>query len=74
MTIKETIEYCRANTQRRVSVLGYAQLNTPLAYQELIDTKPTYQSIAEYLGTCNHDPKHLIALLRAREYKLKTKK
>lgn len=35
--IKQAIQFCRDNTQRRVSVLGIAQEHYPLAYQEYID-------------------------------------
>ena len=34
MTKEEAITFCRANTMRQKSVLGYAQINCPLAYAE----------------------------------------
>ena len=47
MTIDETIEYCRNNSDRRVSVLGHAQINCPNAYAEYFEKRNIHKSILE---------------------------
>ena len=48
--IKNTIEFCRANTMRRTSVLGYAQINCPLAYAEYFEKRNPFKSLHEYFN------------------------
>ena len=46
----EAITYLRANTQRQVSSLGWAQTNAPKAYAEYHANKKPNQTIREYFG------------------------
>lgn len=50
MTKQEAITFCRANTMRRTSVLGYAQINTPLAYAEYFKKRNPFKSLHEYFN------------------------
>ena len=50
MTREEAIEFCRANTMRRTSVLGYAQINCPLAYAEYFERRNPFKSLHEYFN------------------------
>ena len=70
MTKQEAIDFCRANTMRRVSVLGYAQLHCPNAYQEYIDKANKHAGIAGWFDTYNHDPEHLKERFNQREKQL----
>lgn len=68
--IYDTIEYCNQNTQRRKSVLGWAQQNTPNAYQEYIDKANKNFSVHSWFKTFNTDPKHLKYRFWQREQEL----
>lgn len=80
MNKEQTIKFCRANSMRRTSVLGWAQLNAPLAYQEYIDTANKNLGILHHLhqvGTTvrksyNSDPERLKKLFAQREKVLTT--
>ena len=79
MNKDETIIFCRKNSMRRVSVLGYAQQHCPLAYQEYIDKANKNAGILKWLHSVgmttkpdfNHDPEHLKELFDKREKMLR---
>ena len=48
--LQQAIEYVRNNTQRRTSVLGWAQENTPKAYAAYMSRKHKTQGLAEFFG------------------------
>jgi len=50
MTKEEAITFCRANTMRQKSVLGYAQINCPLAYAEYFEKRNPFKSLHEYFN------------------------
>lgn len=67
MTRQEAIDFCRANSMRRVSVLGYAQINCPNAYQEYIDNANKNLGITGWFNTFNHRPEYLKLRFEQRE-------
>jgi len=50
MTKDEVIVYCRANSMRRCSVLGWAQINCPLAYDEWRLKAPKIQGLQYWMA------------------------
>lgn len=74
MTREETIAYCRANSMRRTSVLGFAQVHYPLAYDEWRLTANKMKGILHHLRSVgfntspdyNQDPEHLKELFKRR--------
>jgi len=79
MTKDEVIKYCRANSMRRVSVLGFAQVHYPLAYDEWRLTANKMKGILHHLRSVgwntdkdyNNDPEHLKELFKRRNEQLK---
>ena len=78
MTKDEVIKYCRANSMRRTSVLGFAQVHYPLAYDEWRLTANKMKGILHHLRSVgwntdsdyNQDPEHLKELFAKREKQL----
>lgn len=78
--IKDTIKFCRANTMRQKSVLGYAQIHCPLAYAEYFEKRNPNFNLSQYFnmlyGYDFHgafEPKQLKQLFANREEQLKEK-
>lgn len=57
--IYDTIDYCRANSQRRTSVLGWAQQYTPNAYQEYINNANKNFGVHGWFNVTNITPEFL---------------
>lgn len=50
LTIEEVILFCNKDMSFRTSVLGYAQLNCPLAYEEYFKTRNPNMDISYYFN------------------------
>jgi len=80
MTRDEIIVYLNANKLRGNTVLGWAQTNAPLAYQEYIDKANKMKGILYHLRSVgwntdsdyNTDPNHLKDLFKKRHEFLRT--
>lgn len=71
MTEQQAIQFCRDNSQRRSSVLGFAQERCPLAYQDYIDNANKNLGLTHYFNTTENKPQHLKFRFVQREQELR---